>query len=290
MIVLMGFNERMPMSRQEVNAIDREVVIKKAYERARTYVHETEIQPEQFRDLYGKDVVDDDTAYVAEMEEKFTHEGEPSEVKKLATIFEALLHERIAYGKWLGSESSSQKTSRYDDIFNGVDEVVETEVHEAATSYLGLTLDATLGSADAKFKRIKREIDAGELSKVKYFRSKKGEFRGELSRVPRVVIATDAKTVLELATLWLNKDYKTLNEHPFQHQMLEEILLQLGHFETYARERGDTAIATTFARSRAVIEVIQKSKKVSTPDNPKKRDGGVGKIRGYLGILPIVEK
>ena len=267
--------------------MDRELVIKKAYEKACTYVHESEIDPEKFRDLYGKEAIDADKAYVEKMESTFSTEGEPSEAQKLGTIFEALLHSQIAYGQWFGKESSAQKTSRYDDIKNGIDEVVETEVHEAATSYLGLALDATLGGTGEKFKRIKHEIDRGELGTVKYFRSKNGEFRGELSHIPRVVVTADAKTVIELATLWLEKKSKELHEHPFQHQMLEEIELQLASFEGYARARGqekDLATADTFAHSRSVIESIRATKQESFPDT-NMRDGGLGKIRGHLSIF-----
>jgi len=161
---------------------------------------------------------------------------------------------------------------------------VETEVHESASSYLGLALDATLGGTDEKFSRIKREVDTGKLGTVKYFRSKRGEFRGELSQIPRVVVAVDAKTVLELATLWLEKRHKELNEHPFQHQMLEEILIQLAHFESYTRENStplNAEVADIFTRSRGIIASIQKTKKESLPDSGV-RDGGMSKIRSHL--------
>ena len=288
----MGFNERAPFNRHEERELDRELFINKAYEKALTSVHEAEIDPEKFRDLYGKEAVDADRAYIEEMERTFAAEGEPSEAQKLGTIFEALLHNQITYGGWFGKESSAQKTSRYDDVKNGIDEVVEIEVHEAATSYLGLALDATLGGTDEKFKRIKREIDERKLGTVKYFRSKRGEFRGELSHVPRVVVAADAKTVIELATLWLEKKSKELREHPFQHQVLEEIELQLAHFEAYARERGEeeSSTADTFARSRAVIESIHALKKEEFRDDPKKRDGGLRKVRGHLSIFSVQEK
>lgn len=281
----MRFHERIPLDSRHEREVDTEVLIKKAYEKALSSVHEAEINPTLFRDLYGKEAVEADIAYVEEMERTFTQEGEQGQAQKLGTIFEAILHDRVAYSHWLGKETSSQKTSRYDDIKNGIDEVVETEVHGVASSYLGLALDATLSATDEKFRRIKREINEGKLGTVKYFRSKKGEFRGELSQVPRVVVTADAKTVLELATLWLEKRHKELHDHPFQHQMLEEIEVQLDQFEHYARATGNRGeVADTFARSRTLISSIRKTKEETLPDK-KIRDGGMSKIRSHLSLL-----
>lgn len=278
----MGFNERMPFNRHEERELDRELIIKKAYEKALATVHEAELDPGDFRSHYSPEDVDADQTYVEEMEKKF--ESDLSEPQKLGTIFEAVLHESVSYRQWFGKESRAQKTSRYDDIKNGIDEVVETDLHDEETSYLGLALDATVGGTDEKFRRIKDEINKGTLSKVKYFRSKSTQYMGELQSVPRVVVAADAKTIIELAQLWLEKENTKLREHPFQYQVLEEISLQLEHFENYAHERGEAAIANTFARSRAVIEEIRNTKQESLPDSGK-RDGGLGKVQGHLSIF-----
>jgi len=282
----MSFHERIPFDAREEREIDREVVISKSYEKAVTCIKEAEIDTQQFASLYGATAVQADTTYVKSMEQKFSEEGTVHEAQKLGTIFEAILHEQIAYGTWLGKNSKSQKTSRFDDIKNGIDEVVEIEVDETATSYLGLALDATLGSTLEKLTRIKSEIDSERLGTVKYFRSKRGDFRGELSQIPRAVITTDAKTIVELATLWLEKKHKELRAHPLQQQVVEEIALQLEQFEHYARETGKEAIAETFARSRAVIGTIQKEKEEQFP---RTAHGGigVGKIKGHLNIFKV---
>ncbi len=77
-----------------------------------------------------------------------------------------------------------------------------------------------------KFNCIKKEIEEGKLARIKYFVSEHMNIRGELKKVPRLVIGADRETVKELGELWINRDNKALEKHPIQFTLLKEILLQ----------------------------------------------------------------
>ena len=98
-----------------------------------------------------------------------------------------------------------------------------------------------------KIERIKKEILGGKLTTIKYFYSEDSNIRGQLMKVPRVLIGADIATVKELAALWLKtkkpKDnlearqgLQALASHRIQFQILEEIKAQLEYFIEFAQE------------------------------------------------------
>ena len=96
---------------------------------------------------------------------------------------------------------------------------------------MALAIDETFShDVDEKFKRIKEEIKRGELTQIKYFISERLNIRGELSKIPRVVIGIDAKQQKEIGELWLEKNNKDLAKHSTQFIILEEILLAIRSF------------------------------------------------------------
>src|SRR3989344_1880873 len=110
------------------------------YAKSEKIISQDAISLDDFKDHYGEDVIKEDERYVDQMERKFKQEDTPEkrEVLKLATIFEALIHKHIKESDWLGSNASSIKTSRYDDIKNGIDNIVEFKETKTSASYLGL--------------------------------------------------------------------------------------------------------------------------------------------------------
>lgn len=245
------------------------LTIDQAYARAEQTLAKDAIKPEQFADLYSDENVAQDKAYVDEMERKFeeTNEPEQKEVQKLATILEAIIHEHAELSDWLGPDAHTIKPSRYDDIKNGVDSVVEFQESESSASHLALAIDATFSpDVQKKFERIKNEIDRGELARVKYFASEHLGVRGELAKIPRVVIGADAKTVRELAELWLERDNRALARHPVQFQIIEEIVAQLDAFHDYATQKKQFEIAAVYDKTRKILAAIDSQKRTSLKD------------------------
>lgn len=228
------------------------------------------IDPEDFRDLYGDRAIEDDMAYVEKMEEKFRNGATPEsrEAQKLATVLEVITHENAELNDWFGPDAHTIKPSRYDDIKNGVDSIVEIRETEMSASHLALAVDATLSTDLAKkFDRIKGEIERGELAKVKYFASEHLGVRGELSRLPRVVIGADAATIKTLAELWLERKQRALGAHPVQFQILDEILVQLDYFQEYAEHVKQPEVAAIYEKAKKLLASIEEKKRMTVADS-----------------------
>jgi hypothetical protein len=241
-----------------------------SYRKARETLASEAIDIETFVDLYGEDNVARDQTYVERMEREFkrTKTSEQAEFGELAAVFEAIILEQTELNEWLGPDTDTIKTSRYDDIKNGVDSIAEIRETESAASYLALAIDVTF-NADTRRKldRIQKEIETGELARVKYFASEHMNIRGELSRMPRVVIGADKETVKELSRLWLERDNKELAKHWIQFQIIEEVLMQLKIFRRYARKIGKEDVVEVYDKAITLVEEIFEEKKMSQFDN-----------------------
>lgn len=173
------------------------------------------IDPNNFRGLPGYEdtVVDNDLqaiakkkAYIAQQNLKHPHEVE---LKKVSDVFETILEEQIEQNEGFGPDASIIRASEYDDLINGIDAVIEFDL-EKGTSHLALGIDITFGiisgtDLQKKFQSIKDDLNAGKLAKVKYFESKHGDSKGELTELPKVVIGVDRQTVNDLAEAWLTQ-------------------------------------------------------------------------------------
>lgn len=235
----------------------------RAIEKARTILQELRVSIEAFRDLYGDTNVSEDLAYVRRMRHsmEIDETERERESKEIADAFEVILHEQIGKNKWLGENAFSVKTSEYDDIRNGVDNVIEFLTGPSAVSHLALGIDITFGSHIAKkFERIKNEIDKGSLTQVKYFVSPTQHFRGELRKIPRVVVGADIDSVNGLITLWLNEDNALLERHPVQLKILDEMKMQLEVFREYAKQRNPELFPVFQQRINFIDSLIEQKR------------------------------
>ena len=235
------------------------------YEKARELLDEEAINPKTFADLYGPRQVEKDCALVTSLEKKFsTRTAEDRESAQKALILEAIINEQIELNEWFGQGARTIRPSRYDDFVNGVDTVVEFDRQEQGMSHLGLATDITFGShIIEKLRRIKTEIKSGALTRIKYFQSEAGGFRGEYRGIPRIIIGADSSHVADLIQLWSSKqrtDRTTLAKHPFQFKMLEEARLQLETYRRYARDIGQEPVAQTYDKTLAIVTGVMRAK------------------------------
>lgn len=244
------------------NPVER-VVLGPAYERARQVREESTLDPKDFINPYDEAMVMGDIAYVADMEKKFGHVDGATveESEQLGAILEAITADGIDLHNWLGQDAETLPSSRFDDIANGIDAIVEIKEGEHSASHLALAVDVT--SRDNVVKKIDRiigDIDHNHLTEVKYFHSDRLGVHGIMKDVPRVVIGADREHVLGLTDLWLQDDKEGLAKHPVQFQIVQQVLAQLTCYERYARKKGKEALADRFSRSRFLVEGIAKQK------------------------------
>lgn len=119
----------------------------RAYQKAEKMLRRAAIKPSDFRGKQGYDTtkIESDENEVERREEEFEKRNTPEqkEIKKLATIFETIIYEHAEQSDWLGPDAFTIKTSRFDDLENGVDTVVEFPESETAATYLALAIDVT---------------------------------------------------------------------------------------------------------------------------------------------------
>lgn len=222
------------------------------------------VDPHNFIELYGEENVNSDLESVARKEMTFTHNAP----KVYAEVLEAVLYDQIELGNWFGSKASTIKTAPYDDFFNGSDLILELEEATRTLSHLSLSVDVTFGTTteEKKFAAIKHNIDTEMLGKIKYFHSERGGFRGELSKVPQVVIGVEKDTLIKLAGLWADEHGRkkennaVLGAHPIQRLILSEILLQLMAFRRYAEDTQKNSLVPIYEKSIGIIEEILREK------------------------------
>lgn len=227
---------------------ERQEIIEAALKRSLEQLARDEIDPNNFRDLYGDTNVDTDLAEVQRLEQAIAREAISGdhESKKLAQVLEAMIHYHGEQSNWFGDDAETFKTSQFDDLKNGTDGVVEF-VEENRASHLAFGIDATYGHySDKKVGRILKRIKEGSIGRIKYFESDTTNFRGELTKVPLFVVAVNQQTVIEVAELWLDKENSKLAEHPIQMQILGELLEQAESFAEFARSVEQTDIARKY--------------------------------------------
>lgn len=222
------------------------------------------IKPSDFADLYSRKSIMDDHDYVDRRKREFnagSHEkmgshGEltKGEVKQLSEILEYQIIRGINVEGWIPF-TTVMKTADADDIGRGVDGVLEFS-KGVVSGQAGLSIDVSFShDLDSKFRKIKKDIDEfdgdrNRLAVVKYFKSNQSGFRGELSGIPRVVIALDIGVMEDLAR---SKDVKG---HIAKHIVISEITQQLEVFKKYA-EKENPGCVLPIERALRFMSVIQ---------------------------------
>jgi hypothetical protein len=281
--------------------IDRgEADLDRAYHNAAAILKEDQVDPRAFEKTYGREAIQADLAYVEKRERKFEDDraqGREAEmIHKYSTIFEGVLYEEIEKSNWLGEYAFTIRPSRYDDIRNEIDLVVEFRDPDQPTSSLGLAIDITLAKdkkdiqrgvifpdLSKKIVRSKEEIQRDRLPEVKYA-APKGQ------KMPRVVVATDLATIKDLAELYLTKDTKRLADHPFQIRLLDQIFLQLKAQLDYAQGVPNSTAEREIAERLTIIERIRQLKEPLRKKHERAGTLGEDRDRGFLALYQTVDE
>ncbi|MDP2593838.1 MAG: hypothetical protein Q8P36_00655 [bacterium] len=231
--------------------------------------HETTL--DSFTDLYGPESIARDQQYVASCETFFAKKEQEQRreghvhaeaVNQASKVFEAMAFEGIRAHGWLGPDVVPFRTTRFDDYKNGIDLVTEIQRGEDPAEHLALAIDVTFGqkAQERKFERIREEILKEDLGKIKYFRSERNGFRGELSMIPKVIVGIEPRNVMRMSRLWAN-DEKKLAILPAQMAMLEEVRDQLEAFSTFAKQNNKIPVIRVYAQAKRIVARIIGEKK-----------------------------
>jgi hypothetical protein len=228
-----------------------------------------------FIHLYDGDEITRNMQEVAEKEEWIKYEDTPAraKLKKLATVLEAILVEGVTKYNWLGNKFKILPPSKYDELFNGVDGIIELIQDEKLNKFLALGIDVSFRSVEGelfeeKVSSLLGFIKERKLTQVKYFKDEKGDAIPDLY-VPKVIISVDAKTIEEVAEIWSKRkepEFKEkLTKHPLAFMIIGQIAQQCTIFSAYARKVGAEKVAEkydeVFSLLLKISEEIPEAKK-----------------------------
>jgi hypothetical protein len=249
----------------ETQKINADLLILDAYRKAGDLYKPVDM--DKFKGTYGDQKIEADKARVEELRAIFkeSHKDDSEEIKnihRIAKTFEMIFFDQAGDSKWLGENAKTLQVSKYDDLENGVDSVVEF-TPEGSYSILALAIDITSShELTRKFDRIKKEIDNGKLTELSYFKSEAFNFMGRKFNIPRVIIGADRKVLFDLMEKWLDKDKTALAEHVIQAIIIEEIIDQLEVFVRYAESKGKQNIVDIYKDTLSILMRIKKSSKI----------------------------
>jgi hypothetical protein len=259
-------------SRKIDNKIDKGRLIESAHLKAKSLIEKYSIKEEGFRDIYSDDVIDNDLTEVARIERLVSQEKDENvaENNKLSEIFNAIILEQFEKSDWMGPNAFTIGTSKYDRFRTGIGNV--TEFHEErGISYLAMAVRVTFSpNLEKKLLKIKDDIKDGELSKIKYFES--DLHRGELKKVPNVIVGCDKEMLLEVVELWVQNKNKALGEHPLQFLILDQAKKEINYFRDEALSHGKHELVEIYESVLNNIDGILKGKndlrkKLENPEN-----------------------
>ncbi len=241
------------------------------------------IKIEDFSDLYGEEVIKRDKEYVENKKASIKKRG--TLPTKRAEILEAILSEQIELSNWLGQEAETIIPSEYDDSAHGVDVAVEFERAEGF-KHMALGVDFTSSAEQIKEKLLtaKKHILKDDLTEIKYFISEKSHIRGEISKIPWLIVGADTHLLRELSKLWITKyqspsvtdkiseetqkylseqrknAQKELANHRMQNLLLDEIEMELTAFMEFAYKNNREDIANKYETLLELIRSIETEK------------------------------
>ena len=255
-----------------------------------------ELEMDDFSDIYSREKIEDDKKELAEIKKK--HQYEKTE---RSIILETVLTKQIEQADWLGESCYVVQTSKYDDVINHTDLMVEFE-REKNGEAIRLAVDVTTSEdrevLDKKIKYIEKDIDRGKLTTLKYYLFKETEphTKGKIEMVPRIIIGTDKEGVKELSKLVAKtfkketrkEGHRELANFYAQIEFLEEMKEQLEYFIDYTKAKKECSPEHPLVNQQEkvlnIINQILENKKRSTSLPNRARTNGVYKFLTNLSI------
>ncbi len=165
-------------------------------------------------------------------------------------IFEHMLHTHIGEAEWFGDSVQSVFPSIYDDLFNGVDLILEQNVGRGAFAFSTLAIDATFSAQGAiqKLERTRDFLAKGNLGGIKYFKSEKADIVGRMDSVPHFIIGLGRPALFSMVSQYVQKGaVKEVNQEA-RRMVLEQIVTQANYFSKLLTARGFEEKADKYAR------------------------------------------
>lgn len=188
-----------------------------------------------FKDIYDEKEIHEDEEKINKREASWATSNNEKEkfMRSFSAVYEAAVMDLLDTNKFLGEKNEVIPTSKYDDIFNGIDGVLIINQDDLENEYLGLNFDVTFSSndenIDKKIESIKQCIRGGVLPTLKYFQDPKTKKHKKIS-LPKIIIGSQQSSADGLVRLWGKTDdsnSEKLKNHPVQSKIIVEALSPL---------------------------------------------------------------
>jgi hypothetical protein len=234
--------------------------VERAEQKAAKIYESARIKEQQFSSDYSNIEKDLLKVNEAKRRQKENDEKDPyrKEAARLAHIFECLVYDVIndTRSQWLGEHFNVEMASLYDNNENHTDLIGTLQKTGEQGKHVALSMDITFGNPDHKVQEIKDEIDSGQLTRIKYFKSDEGK---GLRKTPRIILGVGKANMDRLMKLWAGGNYAELEVDPARFILMEEARIQFRAYGEYATMRGMEDVATKFNELASGIESLQKN-------------------------------
>ena len=254
----------------------------------RTLVKRTaEYRPnfDDFEDVYSLAEISKDKERLAQQKQT-----EQREIHRRTLISEAILADQIEKSNWFGENCCTAVASDYDDHFSHTDLILEFNQKE---KIVRLAVDITMAEdpeiLEKKRNYIKKDIEKGQLTNLKYFASEADpSLKGRILGIPRVIIGVDKGLIHKLSGMIVSKKTKELAQGAVQLHLLKAVKSQLEseikYTELYFRKDAKKRIFIA-NKHKEILKIInqvlkQKEKALGNATEPRENIDWSGDIKG----------
>lgn len=165
-------------------------------------------------------------------------------------VFEHMLHKHISEAAWFGKETRSILPSVFDDLFRGVDLILEQHVGRGAFAFSTLAIDATFSAKGAiqKLENTTDYLSKGKMGGIKYFKSNRANITGTMESVPHFVIGMGRPALFHMTSEYVQKGVTPDINQEARRMVLEQIIVQAEYFRKLLKNKGYIAEAEKYER------------------------------------------
>jgi len=198
------------------------------------------------------------------------------EAKFVDQTSRGILLEKILFiqAKWWGDSVEILRASRFDDVANGVDLIVNF-LNDQNESLGLLAIDVTVSNADIlgyKQRDIQDKLGTGKLSTLRYGPTKSGDMHGRKfklhTHVPLIDITLSPEILEQFCKDLVEVNGAQLPEHPVGQIIIDSVLAQLKRqiriieeLEILSQEQKEFAIQ----RIEAILKLVEATDKEKAP-------------------------
>lgn len=236
-------------------------------------ISEERIKLENFKDLeaagkYAPGEIEKDIAYVEAIKSR------ESSGTKRGALLEGIISEQAELSNWFGQDSSLIFLSEYDDRMSHSDLLLEMESDkgESVKLLIDVTTSVDESKIDEKISRSYDSLGGVKLGKVKYFESRREEFRGKINSIPRVVAGINPRTLRDFCDSIREKNNRQEDNY-IQFMLLEEIENQLAHMKEVLISNGKesgVAFSEVNKSLSCISNLLEKKEDLRSLDYEKK--------------------